>query len=103
MYRSLSSGEVIDPDWTLFSFPTGWHYDLLRGLDYLRSANVEPDDRIAEAIELVEKNRGEDGRWPLQNPHPGQIHFDMDEDVGKASRWNTLRALRVLHWAGHGG
>ena len=103
MYRSLSSGEVIDPDWTLFSFPTGWHYDLLRGLDYLRSASVVPDDRIAEAIELVEKNRGEDGRWPLQNPHPGQIHFDMDEDVGKASRWNTLRALRVLHWAGHGG
>lgn len=103
MFRSLSSGEVIDPNWTLFSFPTRWHYDVLRKLDYLRSADVEPDDRIAEAIELVEKNRGEDDRWPLQNPHPGQVHFDIDEGTDKPSRWNTLRALRVLNWAGHGG
>jgi hypothetical protein len=103
MFRSLSSGEVIDRNWTLFSFPTRWHYDVLRGLDYLRSANVEPDDRIAEAIELVEKNRGEEGRWPLQNAHPGEVHFDMEEGADKPSRWNTLRALRVLNWAGHGG
>jgi hypothetical protein len=103
MFRSLSSGEVIDPNWALFSFPTRWHYDVLRGLDYLRSAGVEPDDRIAEAIELVEKNRGEGDRWPLQNPHPGQVHFDMDEGADKSSRWNTLRALRVLKWAGQGG
>ncbi|HLF60875.1 MAG TPA: hypothetical protein VI980_06835 [Acidimicrobiia bacterium] len=103
MFRSLSTGEVIDRNWTLFSFPTRWHYDVLRGLDYLRSAAVEPDDRIAEAIELVEKNRGEDDRWPLQNPHPGQVHFDMDAGADKPSRWNTLRATRVLNWAGHGG
>ena len=103
MFRSLSSGEVIDRNWTLFSFPTRWHYDVLRGLDYLRSAGVEPDDRIAEAIELVEKNRGEDDRWPLQNPHPGQVHFEMDEGADKPSRWNTLRALRVLNWAAQGG
>jgi hypothetical protein len=77
----------------VFSFPTRWHYDVLRGLDYLRSAGVEPDDRIAEAIELVEKNRGADDRWPLQNPHPGQVHFDMDEAADQPSRWNTLRAL----------
>jgi len=103
MFRSLSSGEVIDRNWTLFSFPTRWHYDVLRGLDYLRSAGVEPDDRIAEAIELVEKNRGEADRWPLQNPHPGQVHFEMDEGADKPSRWNTLRALRVLNWAAQGG
>jgi hypothetical protein len=103
MFRSLSSGEVIDRNWTLFSFPTRWHYDVLRGLDYLRSADVEPDDRIAEAIELVEKNRGEEGRWPLQNAHPGEVHFDMEEGADKPSRWNTLRALRVLNWAGQDG
>ncbi|MGH8874219.1 MAG: hypothetical protein ACRDVM_03070, partial [Acidimicrobiia bacterium] len=100
MFRSLSTGEVIDSNWTLFSFPTRWHYDVLRGLDYLRSADVEPDDRIAQAIELVEKNRRKDDRWPLQNPHPGQVHFDMEEGADKPSRWNTLRALRVLSWAG---
>jgi hypothetical protein len=103
MFRSLSSGQVIDRDWTLFSFPTGWHYDVLRGLDYLRSAGVEPDDRIAEAIELVEKNRRRDRRWPLQNPHADQLDFDMEEGADEPSRWNTLRALRVLNWAGHGG
>ena len=102
LFRKLSSGEVIDRDWTRFSFPTWWHYDVLRGLDYLRSAGVEPDDRIAEAIELVENNRRSDGRWPLQNPHAGQLHFDMEEGADEPSRWNTLRALRVLKWAGHG-
>lgn len=102
LFRSRTSGAVIDPDWTLFSFPTGWHYDVLRGLDYLRSANVKPDDRIAEAIELVKKNRGADGRWPLQKVHSDQIPFDMDEEAGRPSRWNTLRALRVLKWAGVG-
>ena len=103
MFRKLSSGQVIDRDWTLFSFPTWWHYDVLRGLDYLRSAGVEPDDWIAEAIELVEKSRRSDGRWALQNPHAGEVHFDMDERADEPSRWNTLRALRVLNWAGRGG
>jgi hypothetical protein len=79
MLRKLSSGELIDRDWTLFSFPTWWHYDVLRGLDYLRRAGFEPDDRVAEAIDLVAKNRRSDGRWPLQNPHPGQLHFEMEE------------------------
>ena len=101
MFRSLSSGEVIDRDWTLFSFPTRWHYDVLRGLDYLRSAAVAPDDRIAEAIEVVEKNRRQDGRWPLQNPHDG-LRFGIEEEADEPSRWNTLRALRVLRWAGRG-
>ena len=103
MLRGLSSGEVIDPDWTRFSYPSGYHYDVLRGLDYLRSAGVPPDDRIAEAIELVEKRRGGDGRWPLQNPHADQIDFGLAEPADAPSRWNTLRALRVLHWAGRGG
>lgn len=98
MLRRLSTGEVIDRKWTLFSFPTRWHYDVLRGLDYLRSAGVVPDERLAEAIDLVKKRRGEDGRWPLQNTYPGQTHFDMDEGEGKPSRWNTLRAMRVLGW-----
>ncbi len=98
MFRSLSSGEVIDRNWTRFSFPTTWHYDVLRGLDYLRSAGVEPDERVAEAVELVAMRRHQNGRWPLQNPHPDPVHFDMEGGKGKASRWNTLRALRVLDW-----
>ncbi len=98
MFRSLSTGAVIDHAWTQFSFPTRWHYDVLRGLDYLRSAGVEPDDRLTEAIDLVERKRDSHGRWPLENPHAGKVHFDMENGAGHPSRWNTLRGLRVLDW-----
>jgi hypothetical protein len=106
MLRRLSTGELIDQDrkthrptgFTQFSYPTYWHYDVLRGLDYLRAAGAVPDERVAEAIALVESKRDADGRWPLENPHPGKVHFEMDEGVGRPSRWNTLRAMRVLSW-----
>ena len=100
----LSTGEVIERDregsstFTHFSFPTWWHYDVLRGLEYLRKANVTPDERVAEAIALVESKRDNDGSWPLENQHPGTMAIDMDEGEGRPSRWNTLRALRVLDW-----
>ena len=100
LLRRLSTGEVIEPAWTQFSFPTRWHYDVLRGLDYLRTAAAEPDERCAEALDLVESKRDPDGRWPLENTHPGRVHFDMEEGDGKPSRWNTLRAMRVLAWSG---
>lgn len=106
MLRRLSTGELIAHDrktdcpaaWTRFSYPTYWHYDVLRGLDYLRAAGATPDGRVAEAINLVESKRDKDGRWPLENPHPGRLHFPIDEGEGRPSRWNTLRAMRVLRW-----
>ena len=101
MWR-LSTGKPIDRCWSLFSFPNRYHYDVLRGLDYLRSAGVEPDDRCAEAIELVQHKRGADDRWLLENTHPGGVHFEVDEGEGKPSRWITLRALRVLDWYAKG-
>jgi hypothetical protein len=100
MFRRLSTGEVIKPAFTQFSFPTWYFYDVLRGLEYLRGAGVVPDERVAEAVALVESKRDGEGRWPLENPHPGQLPFAMDEGEGKPSRWNTLRAMRVLDWAG---
>jgi hypothetical protein len=99
LFRSLSTGEVINSDWTRFSFPTHWHYDILWGLDHLRRAGIEPDQRVAEAIDLVKKKRGSDGRWALENPKSGEVHFDMEDGAGKPSRWVTLRALRVLDWS----
>jgi hypothetical protein len=105
MFRKLSTGEVVDRKWMHFSFPATWHYDVLRGLDYLRSASVKPDERVREAVELVAATRQQDGRWLLQNPRPDRprwwsypISFAMEDGEGKASRWNTLRALRVLRW-----
>lgn len=101
LLRSLSSGEVVNPSWTRFSFPPRWWYDVLRGLDYLQEAAITSDERWSEALALVEKKRTGDGRWPLQNHHSGREHFRM-EHPGKPSRWNTLRARRVLQWAAAG-
>ena len=75
-----------------------WHYDVLRGLDYLRNAGIKPDSRVDEAIEVVMERRHQNGRWPLNLLHPEHIPLEMETDVGRASRWNTLRALRVLRW-----
>ncbi|HEV2460354.1 MAG TPA: hypothetical protein VGS80_18520, partial [Ktedonobacterales bacterium] len=100
LFRRRSSGEVIahdrkgDGDWTRFAFPTWWHYDVLRGLDYLRRAGVAPDARVAEAIELVASKRDGHGRWPLETRYPGVMPVEIDDGECRPSRWNTVRALR---------
>jgi hypothetical protein len=104
LFRRLSTGEVIERDrkggdaWTRFAFPTWWHYDVLRVLEYLRSAGATPDERVSEAIELIASKRDGDGRWLLETRYPGVMPVEIDEGEGRPSRWNTLRALRVLRW-----
>lgn len=104
VFRRRSTGEVVvdrkapGVDWTRFAFPTWWHYDALRGLEYLRNAGSKPDERAREAIELVRSKRDADGRWPLETRHPGTMPIEIDDTLGRPSRWNTLRALRVLRW-----
>jgi hypothetical protein len=100
MFRSHRTGEVVDRRFLRFSFPTRWHYDVLRGLDYFRSAGSLTDRRLSDAIDVVMKRQDGDGRWPLQQRWPGETWFEM-ETVGEPSRWNTLRAMRVLDgWRG---
>ncbi len=98
LVRRASTGEVVDPAWLLFSFPVQWHYDVLRGLDYFRSAGGAPDRRLSEAVDHVRSKQQPDGRWLLENTHPGLTWFAMEDGDGEPSRWNTLRALRVLRW-----
>ena len=99
LLRRKSTGERIEKDrkggtdWTRFAFPTWWHYDVLRGLDYMRLASVR-DERLGEAIEVVEGKRDAKGRWASEVEYPGRVLVEMEE--GPASRWNTLRAMRVL-------
>ena len=97
LLRRKSTGEVPVEAWREFSFPTRWHYDVLRGLEYFRRADRR-DPRLEEAIDLVRSKRQDDGRWLLENTHPGPAHVRYDEGDGHPSRWNTLRALRVLAW-----
>ena len=105
LFRRRSTGEAIARDrkggaeWTRFAFPTWWHYDVLRGLEYLRGVGVKPDERVAEAIDLVASKRDGDGRWPLETRYPGVMPVELDDGEGRPSRWNTLRALRVLRWS----
>lgn len=104
LFHRMSTGEIIERDrkggakWTSFAFPNWWHYDILRGLDYLRKADVTPDERINHAIELVISKRNPDGSWNLDIQFPGEMLVDFNEEVGQPSRWTTLRALRVLDW-----
>lgn len=97
LFRSHRTGAVIKPIFTRLSFPPRWHYDILRALDHFQSAGTPRDERMAEAVDIVAGKRGDDGRWPLENDYKGKTYFTM-ERVGKPSRWNTLRALRVLRW-----
>ena len=93
---------MIDPRWTRFAFPTEWHYDVLRGMDYLRSAGIAPDARVGEAIGRVAERRQPDGRWRLDEVHPHAVHH-LEGGLGQPSRWNTLRAFRVLRWYAQAG
>lgn len=95
LYQSHQTGKTIDQRMLMLSYPSRWRYDILRALDYFRLAGVDYDDRMADALDVLIKKRRTDNTWPLQCKHSGQAHFDM-EKTGKASRWNTLRALRVL-------
>jgi len=97
LFHSHRTGKVINSAWTRFSFPPQWHYDILRALDHFRDAGAARDERLSEAIQIVKQRRKDDGRWILQNRYPGRTFFEM-EKLGQPSRWNTLRALRVLKW-----
>jgi hypothetical protein len=98
LFRRRSTGEVANPAFLKFAFPPRYHYDVLRALDYFRAAGVQPDARIGDALQIVESRRQADGRWLLDHAYDEALAFPFNESVGEPSRWNTLRALRVLRW-----
>jgi hypothetical protein len=99
LFRSHRTGVVINPLFSRFAYPPRWHYDILRALDYFQAVGAPRDPRLTEAIGIVESSRRPDGRWSLTNAYRGKTYFEM-ERLGAPSRWNTLRALRVLKWWG---
>jgi hypothetical protein len=99
LLRRLTTGELAQPRWLYFEFPTGWHYHPLRALDHMRKAGVAPDERMAEAIDIVASKRDADGRWELEHSFHKELVVNLGEAVGQPSRWITLQAMRVLRWA----
>jgi hypothetical protein len=99
LFRRRSTGEIVLPRYANFAFPPYWTYDVLRALDYFRATGDRPDPRIGPAVDLLLGKRGDDGRWPAGAPWWGEVFFAVDAPEGEPSRWNTLRALRVLRWA----
>ncbi len=97
LYKSDKTGEIIHPQMLRLSYPSRWKYDILRALDYFQAAQIPFEEQMRDALTLLKRKRKKDGKWNLQQKHPGQVHFQM-EKPGKASRWNTLRALRVLNF-----
>jgi hypothetical protein len=96
LFRRLSTGEIADPAFLRLAYPPRYHYDILRALDYFRAAGAEPDLRLAGAVRIIESRRQPDGRWLLDAAYDEALPFALDESVGEPSKWNTLRALRVL-------
>jgi len=95
LFKSDKTGEVIDKKWLMLSYPPRWKYDILRALDYFQAAGVDYDPRMQDALDVLMKKQRKDSTWPVQAKHPGLTHFEM-EKTGGPSRWNSLRALRVL-------
>ena len=102
MFRRLSTGEVASAEFLELTFPPRYHYDVLRALDYFRAAGGKPDGRMREAVDFIASRRRTDGRWVLDRAYDEALAVGLDEVVGEPSRWNTLRALRVLRWWGRG-
>ena len=98
LFRRRSTGEVANPEFLELAYPPRYHYDILRALDYLRGTDVQPETRISEAVHLIESKRQADGRWLLDRAYDEALALPFDESAGEPSRWNTLRALRVLRW-----
>lgn len=98
LFRRRSTGELANPEFLELAFPPRYHYDVLRALDYFRNADAEPDARISEAVHFIESRRRADGRWLLDRAYDEALGLRFGESAGEPSRWNTLRALRVLRW-----
>ncbi len=95
LYKSDKTGEIIHPKFLALNYPDRWYYNILKALDYFQSADVKYDERMGDAVGVIMEKRTKEGVWKLPVNHAGKVHFNMEE-TGKASRWNTLRILRVI-------
>lgn len=87
--------KVIKELWLKLSFPWFWGYNILRGLDVLTKLGYVEDERLSDSVQLLLQKRRQDGKWILESVPTGRMQANI-ETVGKASKWITLIASRVL-------
>ncbi|MBA3072434.1 MAG: hypothetical protein FP831_02475 [Anaerolineae bacterium] len=93
----LRENKPIKNQWSTFSFPSYWFYDILTAVDYFCTFRTNKNKRIQMAVDLILHKATDNGRWLLGSHHPGKTYFEM-EKPGSVSRWNTLRTLRIMSW-----
>jgi hypothetical protein len=102
LFRRLGNGQPANDQFLELTYPPRWHYDVLRALDYFRSAaaftGAPPDPRLSEAGDHIKSKRRTDGSWLLDWQPRGRVWFEIDDGVGNPNRWVTLRGMRVLRW-----
>lgn len=97
LYKSNTTWKIVDSKMIKFSFPPRWHFDIIRCLDYFQDKKIEKEECMFSAMDILIKKQTTDGFWKLEIEYPAKTFFKM-EKVGKESRWNTLRSLRILKW-----
>jgi len=97
LYRSHRTGNIIKSDFLKFPYPPRWYYDIMKSMDYFQTSKSGYDERMQDAIDEIIKKRRKDNTWSLQASHPGKVHFEIEKG-GMPSRWNTLRAMRILKY-----
>jgi hypothetical protein len=81
--------------WFKLGFPSGYVTDVLQNLEVLAELGHGDDPRLHSALAWLLAKQDGLGRWRNEYAYNGKTWVDF-EPQGRASKWVTLRAVRVL-------
>ena len=92
--KSHDLSQVGHQDWIKFGFPRLWQTDALEMLEILINLDYY-DKRMQDAVDLIVNKQNNEGKWNMERTFNGRFQTSI-EPKGKPSKWNTLKALKVL-------
>jgi hypothetical protein len=100
LYKRLSDGSVMHPDFVRLHYPTYWHYDILVGLKSLAVGGYVRDERCVDALDLLESKRLPDGGWPAQGKYYKAYPPGTKTGAGPPSRvdWGPTGKKQMNEW-----